>query len=71
MQSGIRTLAGKYDSAFVELQKPLDEAIEKLGPAAITIDGVHLTEEGQRLLADCLLKELRKYFKNERTDQAD
>lgn len=52
MSEGIRRLAEKYNAGFAGLQTHLDEAVNKLGTEAVTIDGVHLTKTGHRILAD-------------------
>ncbi len=55
MSRGIASLAGKYGLHYVRLQAPLEQAAAKQGTDAVTIDGIHLTEGGHRILADALM----------------
>lgn len=52
----IRQIAQKYDLTFVSLWDRLLEAARVEGYDAITIDGVHLTAGGHRILADVWLE---------------
>ncbi len=47
----IREQAARFGIPFVPLQKPMHLAAEKYGPRALTTDGVHLTQQGHRILA--------------------
>ena len=64
LSSHIQKLAKRYHLVFVPLQKTLSEAAAAEGYAAITLDGIHLTERGNQLLANAWLKHLSiKYQK--------
>ena len=56
LSSHIQKLAKRYHLTFLPLQKVLSEAAEAEGYAAITLDGIHLTEQGNQILADTWLK---------------
>ena len=48
----IAHLAGKYSLPLIRLDGPLNQLAEELGADAVTIDGIHLTELGNRFLAE-------------------
>lgn len=51
----IQNIAVKYGLTFLPLQTALTEAAQKDGYPAITLDGIHLTEKGNQILADMWL----------------
>lgn len=55
MSKNIKKLARNYNAKFVPLQEPLNQKVAELGLEAISLDGIHLTEEGQKVLADIIL----------------
>ena len=57
MSGRIRNLAEYYGLSFIPLQQRLNGEAEKLGYGRITPDGIHLTEEGHRILADAWMEE--------------
>lgn len=48
----IRRLAALYKAEFVPLQDVLDRAAERYGIREMTVDGIHLTGRGDRILAE-------------------
>lgn len=52
MSKNIQKLARNYGAYFIPLQSPLNEKIQEQGYENITTDGIHLTLQGQQLLAD-------------------
>ncbi len=57
----IATIAQRFEFAFLPLQQQLLEAAEQKGYGAITRDGIHLTEEGNRILANAWISQNRNY----------
>lgn len=55
----IQEIAARYNVTFLPLQKMLSEAVSKNGYPTITLDGIHLTEKGNQILADLWLKVLK------------
>ncbi len=51
----VEKIAKKHKAAFLPLQPIIDAAVELYGDAAITLDGVHPTALGHRLIADAWL----------------
>ena len=51
MSKNIKKLARNYGAFFIPLQEPMNAKIREMGFEAITTDGIHLTETGQRMLA--------------------
>lgn len=51
MSKNIKKLARNYGAFFIPLQEPMNDKIQEMGYEAITTDGIHLTETGQRMLA--------------------
>ena len=58
----IRHLAGKYDLPFIPLDQPLNALADCLGADAVTLDGIHLTETGNRFLAEQWMKVYRQTY---------
>ena len=54
MSSHIRTISQKYGAVFVPLQDDLNQKASLHGMSAITEDGIHLTRQGHRILAEKL-----------------
>ena len=55
-QGAVRSLADEFEALFVPFQSPLDKEVEQgIAPHLLLDDGVHPTEKGHRLLADCWL----------------
>jgi len=50
----------RFRLRFLPLQKKLDTAVSALGCEEITLDGIHLTTEGHRILADTFLRAWRE-----------
>lgn len=55
MQQVVRELAEEFGAHHVPFQTALDEAAEDMPPDDLLSDGVHPTERGHRVLADCWL----------------
>jgi len=56
-QSHVRDLALEFNARFVPFQTALDQTVEKgVPPHQLLDDGVHPTERGHRLLADCWIE---------------
>lgn len=53
----LKETARLFDAEYVHLQQPLDAAVQKQGLQKITIDGIHLTDAGNQLLADQWLRQ--------------
>lgn len=51
-----RGLAQEYNGVVVPFQSALDKAAEDISPPKLLEDGVHPTDLGHRVLADCWLK---------------
>ncbi len=54
----IGDLAVRYGASHVLLQEKLDQAVRELGYASITTDGVHLTLQGHKIVAQALSSHL-------------
>jgi len=54
----IQTLAQEYDALFLPTNQTLQEACAKWGIASVTLDGIHLTDFGNQLLANLWLAAL-------------
>lgn len=52
MSKNIQKLTRNYGAYFIPLQTPLNNKIQEQGYENITTDGIHLTTQGQQLLAD-------------------
>lgn len=55
ISSHIQNIAKRYHLTFLPLQKILSESVSKEDYPSITTDGIHLTEKGNRILADTWL----------------
>ena len=49
-------LAGRYQADYLDLQEEFDRALKKLPPTHWTMDGVHPTPAGHRLIADAWMR---------------
>ena len=58
----IQKIAAKYGILFLKLQDRLSDAAVKYGYPAITSDGIHLTQQGNQILADAWYRQFRKSF---------
>lgn len=58
MSQGISALAEKYHIPYILLHDRLNDEARKYGLDFLTVDGIHLTSQGHRLLAEELQKEL-------------
>ena len=47
-----------FDAEYVPLQTALDDGVQKHGIENITVDGIHLTDTGNQLLADQWIKQI-------------
>lgn len=56
MSDIIRTLADKYRLSFLSLHSRLNRLASQNGFEAVTVDGIHLTTLGHRVISDELLK---------------
>lgn len=56
----ISHLAAKYSLPFIPLDRPLNELVDRLGVDQVTVDGIHLTETGNRFLAERWLEVYRQ-----------
>lgn len=65
----IAHLAEKYSLPLIRLDQPLNELAEKLGVDAVTVDGIHLTELGNRFLAEQWLKVYCSLYAGHRNDK--
>jgi lysophospholipase L1-like esterase len=54
MSAHILKISQKYDAVFVPLQDDLNQEASLHGMSAITEDGIHLTRQGHRILAEKL-----------------
>ncbi|MCD7868092.1 MAG: GDSL-type esterase/lipase family protein [Clostridiales bacterium] len=63
MSRGIADLSEKYQAPFLPLQHSLLTAVGHHGMSRITPDGIHLTEQGHRLLAKKLYTALLEHQK--------
>ena len=57
----IQRLSKQFQLPYLTLHKELNEEAHRYGYSAITTDGIHLTEQGQRFLADKLYKLISCY----------
>ncbi len=55
-QGFVRDLADEFNAVFVPFQSALDQATEQLSAGQLLEDGVHPTDRGHQLLADCWMK---------------
>ena len=55
IQNILRQLAADCHATYIPLQQTLTEACARLGAATITVDGIHLTDAGNQLVADSFL----------------
>ena len=55
MSAIVKGLAEKHNLTFLPLWDKLLDAAEELGYSRITVDGVHLTKQGQKILAETWL----------------
>lgn len=55
----ISGIAARYSLPCLPLQQILDEEAEQAGYAAVTTDGIHLTERGNQILAGVYTEKLR------------
>ncbi len=55
-QAAVRDLAGEYQAVLVPFQSSLEEAARQVPPFQLLEDGVHPTEFGHKLLAECWIK---------------
>lgn len=52
----LKSLAGDFQAEYLPLQKPLVDAAAAYGQQAVTTDGIHLTDRGNRILADAWME---------------
>ncbi|MDO4337854.1 MAG: GDSL-type esterase/lipase family protein [Eubacteriales bacterium] len=62
MSQGIAALAENYHLPYILLHDRLNEEARKYGLDFLTVDGIHLTSQGHRILAEELLHVLRKFL---------
>ncbi len=55
-QDYVRDLADEFNAVFVPFQSALDQATQQVSPAQLLEDGVHPTDRGHQVLADCWMK---------------
>ena len=54
----LKKASGTFDAENVPLQTALDDGVQKHGIENITVDGIHLTDTGNQLLADQWIKQI-------------
>lgn len=57
-----KRISEKYSLPFIPLQAKFDEAAERIGTESVTVDGVHPSPGGHKLIADEWLKSFEKNF---------
>lgn len=55
-QQILQAYAAACDAVYIPLQEALQAAIDRLGTAAVTTDGIHLTHAGNQILADAWIR---------------
>lgn len=55
-QQILQAYAAACDAVYIPLQEALQAAIDRLGTAAVTTDGIHLTPAGNQILADAWIR---------------
>lgn len=60
VQDILQKLAADCKAIYVPLQKPLTDAAARLGTSALTTDGIHLTDTGSHIVADCWVSALSR-----------
>ena len=60
MSQVMQELCEEYRVTFIPLHRPLNDLAQQVGYSALTIDGIHLTPSGHRIIA----AKLYKYFEN-------
>ena len=55
-QGFVWDLADEFNAIFVPFQSALDQAAEQVSPGQLLEDGVHPTDRGHQVLADCWMK---------------
>jgi lysophospholipase L1-like esterase len=55
-QGFVRDLADEFNSIFVPFQSALDQAAQQVSAGQLLEDGVHPTDRGHQVLADCWMK---------------
>jgi lysophospholipase L1-like esterase len=55
-QDFVRDLADEFNAVFVPFQSALDQATQQVSPDQLLEDGVHPTDRGHQVLADCWIK---------------
>lgn len=55
VQNILQQLAADCHATYIPLHRTLTEACARLGTDAITVDGIHLTDAGNQIVADCFL----------------
>ena len=61
----IKELAESFQLPYVSFHEKLNEEARRYGYASVTIDGIHLTEQGQKFIADKLYPLLLPYCGND------
>lgn len=65
MQQAVQKLANEFDAHHVPFQTALDEAAADMPPGDLLSDGVHPTERGHHVLAECWLNHVLEKQDNE------
>jgi lysophospholipase L1-like esterase len=55
-QGFVRDLAEEFNAVFVPFQSALDQAAQQVSAGQLLEDGVHPTNRGHQVLADCWMK---------------
>lgn len=55
-QQILQAYAAACDAVYIPLQEALQAAIDRLGTAAVTTDGIHLMPAGNQILADAWIR---------------
>ncbi len=69
MQQMVKALADEFETHHVPFQAALDEAANNTPPADLLSDGVHPTERGHRVLAECWLEHVLQEKEKEHTEE--
>lgn len=52
--------AKSFQAEYVPLQEALDRAVRQYGVDAVTVDGIHLTDTGNRILANQWIQQIQR-----------
>jgi lysophospholipase L1-like esterase len=55
-QAAVKDMASEFEGTFVPFQSALDDAVKQIDASQLLDDGVHPTNRGHKVLADCWIK---------------